>query len=183
MSPSAPLNGGSSCSSMYLYSLKQLRVFDMHCQCCWQTPIPHRCCCYSVNSCTLLLVCMQVCVFVCAVQIDKLFTIGVIQPDIVADEKVDLVLEKVSILITLPPIGKRSIVMSVSVCLSVCVCVCVCLCVCDHIFGTTRAIFAKVFVHVTYCRGSVFLWLHSDTLCTMTSYLLICQGCSTSLPS
>ena len=69
---------------------------------------------------------MQVCVFVCAVQIDKLFTIGVIQPDIVADEKVDLVLEKVSILITLPPIGKWSIVMSVSVCLSVCVFVCVC---------------------------------------------------------
>jgi len=54
-------------------------------------------------------------VFVCTVQIDKLFTIGVIQPDIVADEKVDLVLEKVSILITLPPIGERSIVMSVSV--------------------------------------------------------------------
>jgi len=66
---------------------------------------------------------MQVCVFVCAVQIDKLFTIGVIQPDIVADEKVDLVLEKVSILITLPPIGERSIVMSVSVCVFVCVCV------------------------------------------------------------
>jgi len=62
-------------------------------------------------------------VFVCAVQIDKLFTIGVIQPDIVADEKVDLVLEKVSILITLPPIGERSIVMSVSVCVFVCVCV------------------------------------------------------------
>ena len=42
---------------------------------------------------------MQVCVFLCTVQIDKLFTIGVIQPDVVADEKVDLVLEKVNILI------------------------------------------------------------------------------------
>jgi len=37
-------------------------------------------------------------VFLCAVQIDKLFTIGVIQPDIVADDKVDLVLEKVNVL-------------------------------------------------------------------------------------
>ena len=121
---------------------------------------------------------MQVCVFVCAVQIDKLFTIGVIQPDIVADEKVDLVLEKVSILITLPPIGERSIVMSVSVC----VCLCVFVCLRSYLRNYT-AIFAKVFVHVAYGRGSVLLWRHCDTLCTMTSYLLICQGCSTSLPS
>ena len=37
--------------------------------------------------------------------------------------------------------------------------VCVCLSVCDHIFGTTRPIFIKLFVHVTYGRRSV-------TLCT-----------------
>ena len=43
---------------------------------------------------------------------------------------------------------------------------CVCLSVRDHIFGTTRPIFTKYFVHVTYGRGSVLLWRHSDTLCT-----------------
>jgi len=53
-------------------------------------------------------------------------------------------------------------VMSVSVCL----CVSVCLYIHDHIFGTTRPIFTKVFLHLTYCRGSVLLWRHSDTLCT-----------------
>jgi len=53
-----------------------------------------------------------------------------------------------------------SIVMSVSVCVSVCVCVFVR----DHIFGTTRPIFTKFFVHVTDGRGSVLLWRHSDTL-------------------
>ena len=42
-------------------------------------------------------------------------------------------------LITPPPIGERSIVMSVSV--SLCVCVCVCLSVRDHIFVTTSSIF------------------------------------------
>jgi len=36
----------------------------------------------------------------------------------------------------------------------------------DHIFGTTRPIFASFFVHVTYGRGSVHLWRRSDTLCT-----------------
>jgi len=48
----------------------------------------------------------------------------------------------------------------------VCVCVCVRLSVRDRIFGTTRPIFTKFFVHVTYGRGSVLLWQHSDTLCT-----------------
>ena len=61
------------------------------------------------------------------------------------------------------PIGKRSIVMSVSVCLSVCVPVC--LYVRNHIFITTSPIFTKNFVHVTYGRGSVLLWQRSDTLC------------------
>jgi len=49
---------------------------------------------------------------------------------------------------------------------SVCVSVCVCLSVRDHIFGTTRPIFTKLFAHVTYDRGSVLVWRHSDTLCT-----------------
>jgi len=63
----------------------------------------------------------------------------------------------------------------------------VCLSVRDPIFGTTRPIFTKYFVHVTYGRDSVLLWQRSDMLCTsglwMTSYLLISQDCSTSPPS
>jgi len=45
------------------------------------------------------------------------------------------------------------------VCLSVCVFVFP-----DHISGTTRPIFTKVFVHVTYGCGSVLLWRRSDVL-------------------
>jgi len=45
------------------------------------------------------------------------------------------------------------------------VCVSVCLSVCDHIFGTTRPIFTKFFVHVA-AHGLVLLWRRSDTLCT-----------------
>ena len=71
--------------------------------------------------------------------------------------------------------------MSVSVCLSVCLCSFVR----DNIFGTTRAIFTKFFMHVTYRRGSVLLWRRSDKflwipVLWMTSYLHISQGCSTS---
>ena len=46
--------------------------------------------------------------------------------------------------------------MSVSVYLSVC------LSVRDHVFATTRPIFAKCRVHVVYGRGSVLLWRRSD---------------------
>jgi len=82
---------------------------------------------------------------------------------------------KQSLLVTLPPIGERSIVMSV----------CVCLSVRDHIFGTTRPIFSKFFVLVIYGRGSVLLWRRSDMLCTSgfmddVIILLISQGCLTS---
>ena len=52
---------------------------------------------------------------------------------------------------TPPPVGERSIVMSVSVC--VCVCVCVCLSVRDHIFGTTRPIFTN------FCTCYLWPWL------------------------
>ena len=54
--------------------------------------------------------------------------------------------------------------MNVSVCLSVCVFVCHSVHV--HIFGTTRPIITKFFVHATYGRGSVIFWVRSDTLCT-----------------
>jgi len=37
--------------------------------------------------------------------------------------------------------------------LSVCVCVCVCLSARDYIFGTTRLMFRKFFVHVIYGCG------------------------------
>jgi len=53
-------------------------------------------------------------------------------------------------IITPPPIGERSVVMSVSVCPCVFIC----------------PIFIKVFVYVTYGRGSVLLWRRSDKLCT-----------------
>ena len=46
------------------------------------------------------------------------------------------------------------------------VCLSVCLSVRDHISGTTRPIFTKYFVLVTYGRGSVLLWRRNDTLCT-----------------
>jgi len=56
------------------------------------------------------------------------------------------------------------------VCLSVrvrvCVCVCVCVCVREHISGTTRPIFTKFLIHITYGRGSVLLCRLCDTLCT-----------------
>jgi len=64
-------------------------------------------------------------------------------------------------LITPPPIGERSIVMSMSVCLFVCA------------FVSSRSYLRnytsdlhQIFVHVTYGRGSVLLWQRSDTLCT-----------------
>jgi len=63
--------------------------------------------------------------------------------------------------VTTPPIGERSIVMSVSVCLSLC------LSVRDHIFGSTRPIVTEFFVCIfTYGRGSVPLWRRSDVLRT-----------------
>ena len=67
---------------------------------------------------------------------------------------------------------------------SVCLCVRACLFVRDHISGNTHPIFSISFVHVTYSRGSVLLWLRSDMLCisgfvhdVITAHKLI--GCST----
>jgi len=88
-------------------------------------------------------------------------------------------------IVTPPPIGERSIVMSVSVCLSLCVCLWVCLPA--IIYGTTSPISTNFFVHVTYDRGSVLHRRRCGKLCIsglrMTLYLLISQGCSTSPPS
>ena len=46
------------------------------------------------------------------------------------------------------------------------VCVCVCLSIREHISGIACQTFTKIFVHVTYDRGSILLWWRSDTLCT-----------------
>ena len=62
------------------------------------------------------------------------------------------------VLITPSPTGERGTVMSVSVY----GCVCVCLSVHDHIFGSPRQIFSKLFVHVNYDRESVLLRRRSD---------------------
>ena len=59
------------------------------------------------------------------------------------------------ITVTPHPIRQRSILMSVSVCL----------CVCLSVRKTTCPIFARIFVRVTYGRGSVLLWRRSDALC------------------
>jgi len=66
----------------------------------------------------------------------------------------------VGCVVTPPPIGEQSIVMTVSVCVSVCVSVR------EHISGNTRPIFTNFFVNVTYGRGSVLLWRRCDMLCT-----------------
>ena len=64
-------------------------------------------------------------------------------------------------LITSPPVGMRSIVMTVPVCLSVCVFVCPR----AYLWNYTSDLH-QFFVHVTYCRGSILLWRRWDTLCT-----------------
>jgi len=43
-------------------------------------------------------------------------------------------------------------------------CVCVFVYAGDHIFGTRCPMFTEVFLHVTYGRGSVLPWWHSDML-------------------
>ena len=68
---------------------------------------------------------------------------------------------QMKIIFTPPPIGKRSIVMSVSVCLSVCLSVFVC--PRSYLRNCTSDLH-HIFVPVTYGRGSVLLFLH--TLCT-----------------
>ena len=83
--------------------------------------------------------------------------------------------------ITPPPIGERSIVMSV------CVRACVCLSVRGHIFGTTRPIFSKFLctlaMAVARWTSDAVVIHHILPVLRMTSYLLISQGCSTSPPS
>ena len=70
------------------------------------------------------------------------------------------------------PVGVQSIVIKPSVCLSVC------LYVREHISGTTLLIFAKFYVQIPCCRGSVLLWQHCATLCTSGFTDDITFGCS-----
>ena len=63
----------------------------------------------------------------------------------------------VVVVVTQPPIGDRSIVMSLSVCLSVCP---------RSYLRNYTSDLHQLFVHVAYGCGSVLLWRRSDTLCT-----------------
>ena len=78
---------------------------------------------------------------------------------------------------TPPPTEERSIVMSVSVCL----CVCLSAILSSELHVRSPPNF---FMHATYGRGSVLLWLRSDMLYT-SGFVndVIIQGCSTSPPS
>ena len=79
----------------------------------------------------------------------------------------------VFIAISLPAIGERSIVMTVSVR----VCLCVFVCPRAYLWKYTPDVY-KIFVRVTCGRGSILLWRR-----WMTSYLRISQGSSTWPPS
>jgi len=48
---------------------------------------------------------------------------------------------------------------------SVCLCVCVFVCPRSYLRNYTPNLH-QIFAHVTYGRGSVLLWQHSDKLCT-----------------
>ena len=48
--------------------------------------------------------------------------------------------------------------------MSVSVCVCLCVCLSEIISSELHVRSSPIFVHVTYGRGSVFLWRRSDTL-------------------
>jgi len=61
-----------------------------------------------------------------------------------------------------PPLGWRSIVMTVSV--WVCVCVCVFVCPQARLWDYTSGLH-QIFMHVAYCCGLVLLWWHCNTLC------------------
>ena len=83
--------------------------------------------------------------------------------------------------VTPPPIGQRSIVMSVSVCL------CVFVCPRSYLRNYTFDLHQIFCACYLYGRGSILLWRRSDMLCTSglwtTSYLRISQSCPTSPPS
>ena len=63
-------------------------------------------------------------------------------------------------IVTPPPIGKRSIVMSVSHS------VCVCVCLPEIISSELHVRSSPIFLRLTYGRGSVLLWRRNGTLCT-----------------
>ena len=68
--------------------------------------------------------------------------------------------------VTPSAIGERSIVMSAVSVFNVCVCVFVC--PRSYLRNYTSDLH-QIFVHVTYCRGSVLVWRRSDTLYRPTS--------------
>jgi len=94
---------------------------------------------------------------------------------------------RLSVIVTPPPTGGRTIAMSVSVCLSVCVC--------DYVFACPRSYPRNCTSDLHLIFGACYLWswLGSSSggvvicyvlrILWMTSCLLIIQGCSTSPPS
>ena len=62
------------------------------------------------------------------------------------DNTINVMVVVIKFIITLPPIGEWSFVMSMSVCLSVC----------DHVFASTHPIFTKFFVHATCGKTRFF---------------------------
>jgi len=89
-------------------------------------------------------------------------------------------------MVTPPPIGKRNIVISVSVCLSVCLCACVCLSaiISSELHGRSSPnslCMLAMDVARSYSGGVVICYVLP--VLSMTSYLLISQGCSMSQPS
>jgi len=78
-----------------------------------------------------------------------------------------------------PPVGKRSIVMSVSVCLSVCVIVCLRSYLRNYTSDLRHFLCMLPMAVAQSSSGSVVICYVLPVL-WMTSYLLISQGCSTS---
>jgi len=86
----------------------------------------------------------------------------------------------VVVVITPPPIGERSIVMSVSVC--VCVCLSAMISSELHVRSSPN-ILCSLPMAVARSSGGVVVIRHVLPVAWMTSYLLISQACSTSPPS
>ena len=70
------------------------------------------------------------------------------------------------------PVGRRSIVISLSACVCVCVSVCLFVCLCvwlfvlKHISGTAGPIFTKFCMQIPYGYSLVLLWWRYAMLCT-----------------
>jgi len=85
-------------------------------------------------------------------------------------------------MVTPPPIGKRNIVISVSVCLCACVCLSAIISAELHGRSSPNSLCMLAMDVARSSSGGVVICYVLPVL-SMTSYLLISQGCSTSQPS